>query len=141
MKYTLHFTLLLITFLLFSCNSSKETTETNTPINKTADVKTTGNRVIISAPVVPKPFVKKNGNATDIMEYYVSRSIQDYFIKFCESEVTFQDLEKVMYHEDESLNTLKLEVEFKNGEWDSCDELNRVQSRTGEYVVIYRILN
>ena len=140
MKHTLHFTLFLFTVLFFSCNSSKETIENNTPINKTADVKTTGNRVIISAPIIPKPFVKKNGEETDIMEYYVSRSIQDYFIKFCESEVTPQDLEKVMYQEDESLNTLKLEVEFKNGEWDSCDELNRVQSRTGEYVVIYRII-
>lgn len=139
MKLTKYITLLFLV-IFFSCNSSKETTETNTPINKTADVKTTGNRVIISAPIVPKTFVKKNGEETDIMEYYVSRSIQDYFIKFCESEVTLQDLEKVMYHEDESLNTLKLEVEFKNGEWDSCDELNRVQSRTGEYVVIYRII-
>lgn len=106
--------------------------------NKTPDLKSTENKVIITAPVVEKKFVKKNGEVTDITEFYIQRSIQDYFIKFCESKVTKKELSEALDNF-RLQGGLKMEVEFRNGLLDVCDGNLNQQSRTGKYAIIYRI--
>lgn len=129
--------------ILFFCLCTIScTSQTKQPMkkNKTADTSSGENKVIISAPLVLKSFVKKNGERTDLKEWYIQRSIQDYFIKFCESEVTRQELEAYLAEHGGPLNTAKLEVEFREGNWDICDENELMQSRVGAYVVIHRII-
>lgn len=110
-------------------------------MNMTIDQPSGENRVIISAPIVEKTFVNKNSKAGEYTELFLSRSIQDYFIKFCEGNVTREEIEKHI-SKDDFLPSLKLEVEFKEGLWDKCPEDEyEVQSRSGEYVVIYKIIN
>ena len=133
--------LFLVTFSLLiccvsSCTSSKEST-----IKKKRNISSADGKVIISAPIVSKPFIKKNGEPTDRTELYIRRSIQDYFIKFCESEVTREALEDHLSGINGLIKAVSLEVEFREGEWDVCDENLAQQSRIGEYVVIHRIVN
>jgi hypothetical protein len=107
---------------------------------KTADVSTGDKKVMVSAPLVLKSFVKKNGERTDLKEWYIQRSIQDYFIKFCESKVSREELEAYLTKQGSPLNIATLEVEFRKGEWDICEENELMQSRIGEYVIIHRII-
>lgn len=93
---------------------------------------------IVKVPVVEKPFLKKNGESTDRKEFYLQMSIQDYYIKFCESKVKEADLKERLDRQTGLIKTLKLEVEFKTGEWDRCGE-EAVQSRVGDYVIILRM--
>jgi len=95
---------------------------------------------IITAPIVKKNFVNKAGRTTDHVEYYIQRSIQDYYIKFCESNVSIKELNEKLESIDGDIKALQLEVEFRNGEWDICDENHEAQSRIGEYAVILKIL-
>ena len=79
----------------------------------------------------------KNPNQGDL---YFRLSTGDYFIKFCESDVTFDQIEPFIQNEFE-IKSVTLEIEFKEGEWDNCKEPGYVQSRTGPYVIIKKILN
>ena len=106
-------------------------------INKAEKLKS--NIQIVNVPVIEKPFIKKNGEPTDRKEFYLQTSIKDYYIKFCESKVKEADLKERLDRQTGSIKTLKLEVAFKTGEWDRCDE-EAVQSRVGDYVVIYQLL-
>lgn len=108
---------------------------------KQADPSTGPNTYIVTASVVLKSFIKKNGQATDKQEYYLRRSIQDYFIKFCESQVSREDLDLHLSQLDGFIKTAKLEVEFRDGAWDICEEEEMLQSRMGAYVIIHRILS
>lgn len=128
---------LVLGFLVCACASTQDATPVH---NKTADVATEDGKYIISAQIVSKNFVMKNGKVTEHSEYYVRRSIQDYFIKFCEGNVTTEELEKHLKKQKGELKSLTLEIEIKDGMWDSCDAENLVQSRTGPYIVIYRIV-
>lgn len=105
-------------------------------INKAEKLKS--NIQIVNVPIVEKPFIKKNGMPTDRKEFYLQMSIQDYYIKFCESEIKEADLKERLDRQTGPIKTLKLEVEFKKGEWDRCGE-EAVQSRVGDYVLIHRI--
>ena len=105
------------------------------------DEKTGEGTFIISAPVVEKTFINKRGKIQKFTDYYVQRSIQDYFIKFCESGITRKELEKALARQKDSLiKTLTMEVEIKKGFWDSCGP-ELVQSRTGAYMIIHRIIH
>ncbi len=85
--------------------------------------------------LIQKPFIKKNNVETDIQEYYLRCSIQDYFIKLCESNVSKEDL-------DQYLNKgISVEMDIVEGEWDSCPGDGEVQSRVGTYVVIKKIID
>ncbi len=95
---------------------------------------------IISSPVVYKNRIIK-GEVQETGDYYIQRSIQDYFIKFCESKVSIDELEKYLTDQESMIKVVKAEVEFHNGEWDSCDEEAKVASRTGEYVVLLRLID
>ncbi len=123
---------------IFSCNYQK----TMTTSNKAPNLKSENNTEIISAPIVYKSFVKKNGEETTEKEMYLQRSIQDYFIKFCESNVTQRQLETYLrdHRKNDLVQTVSLEVTFKKGEWDACDEDQSVQSRVGEYIIIHKII-
>ena len=79
--------------------------------------------------------------ATDLQEYYVRRSIQDYFIKFCESSISEEDLRTNLATIDSPIKALTIEVEFRNGSWDICDDEGEIaQSRIGKYIIIHQIL-
>lgn len=108
--------------------------------DKTADISSGMDKVIVTAPLVLKSFVKKNGELTDLKEWYIQRSIQDYFIKFCESKITRKELEDYLAQQGNPLNTAKLEIEFREGNWDICDDNELMQSRVGEYVIVHRIV-
>ena len=113
----------------------------NKTINKTKDVATGKKTYIISAPIVMKSFVTKRGEATGHKEMYIQRSIQDYYIKFCESKINQEDLENHLASIDSEIKMATLEVEFRNGEWDTCEPTTeQQQSRIGEYVIIHRII-
>ncbi len=107
---------------------------------KTVDTSSNDGKKIITAPIVLKSFIKKNGEPADFKEMYVQRSIQDYFIKFCESQVTRKELEDHLAASDGPINAVTLEVSFREGEWDVCEENERMQSRIGEYVIVHRIV-
>ena len=130
----LNFVVLLIAGMSLSCSTKKETVigvyDTPTPVVHT----------IITAPIVKKNFVNKAGKTTDHVEYYIRRSIQDYFIKICESNVSIKELNTHLDNIEGDVNVLQLEVEFRDGEWDICDENYEAQSRIGEYAVILKIL-
>lgn len=109
--------------------------------NKQADLPSDDGKYIISAPIVHKPFIKKNGQPTNHGEWYIRRSVQDYFIKFCESAITQEELTNALAQIDSPIKVLNLEVEFCDGEWDICDGNFGQQSRIGEYVVVHRIVS
>lgn len=108
--------------------------------NKRKDAISENNRFIISTPVVTKKFVKKNGEVTQKKEFYIRRSIQDYFIKFCESQISYQDLENHLKKVNGLIKVVALEIEFRNGDWDNCDSNLELQSRIGEYVIVHKII-
>lgn len=134
--------------LLFLCSISCKTISPQTQApqtdktmhNKTKDFSSGDNTYIISAPISEKYFYTKNGVRTDKKEYYIQRSIQDYFIKFCESKVSKEDLQEAWDKEEGFMKALKLEVEFRKGEWDNCGNQEPApQSRLGDYVVVHKI--
>jgi hypothetical protein len=108
--------------------------------NKTKDISSSEGKHIISVPVVIKNFVKKNGEMTTHKEFYIRRSIQDYYIKFCESKISRDDLENHLATMDNEIKIVTLEVEFLDGYWDICDDDFEQQSRMGAYVIIHRII-
>jgi len=126
----------MICFFLLSCAKQNKMVMAG---NKTEDELTRNGKKIITAPVVAKNFIKKNGQSASHTEMYIQRSIQDYFIKFCESKITREDLEKHLSGKG-FIKTATLEVEFREGSWDICDNNLEQQSRIGEYVVIHRII-
>lgn len=138
MKTYIYLTAVLLLFA--SCKKTVVTESTMGKIPKRADQKSGDNRVIISAEIVEKTFVNKAGKVTDKKEFYIRRSIQDYFIKFCESVVSRDELRTAWEKESGFIKTLRMEVEFRKGKWDDCGEEEvELQSRLGEYAVLHRI--
>ena len=131
--------LMSICALLSSCNVSKEK-QSDSAINKESDKKAEDGYAIISAELVKKNFVNKAGETSDIAEWYVRRSAGDYFIKFCESNVTPQEIEEALAKEEGLIKTLTLKVDFLEGEWDICEPSSIAQSRVGAYVAIKAIM-
>lgn len=89
-----------------------------------------------SCQLIEKEFVNKGGKMTEYKELYLSCSIQDYFIKICEGNVTAQELKKYIN------KVITVDMEIKDGMWDICsDDPAYAQSRTGTYVVIKKIVD
>lgn len=107
-------------------------------LNKRPDPLSDQGNPIIDTPIVKKEFINKKGVGTGVFEYYAQRSIQDYFIKFCESKISKKELEQALEAEKGLLKTVRLEVEYKEGNWDQCGK-ELVQSRTGSYIIIHSI--
>jgi len=137
--YKFHFLLLVIylSFVFMSCSTHLKS---DMGKKKVKDSQTNQGTSIIKAPVVFKNFVKKNGQVTDKKEAYIRRSIQDYFIKFCESKIELEALERSLAGIEGVIKAVTLEVEFRDGYWDICDENFNQQSRRGEYIIIHRII-
>lgn len=96
---------------------------------KTPDALSADGRRIISGPMV------KHGE-----DWYLQRSVQDYFIKFCESKISPQDVEDRLAEQDGFIKTLRLEVEYKKGNMDQCEgEEAKPGDREGEYLIVYKI--
>lgn len=124
-------------FLLTNCTSLK----TNPMVhNKTPDKKNKNGYLEFSCEVISKPFVNKRGQKTNRVDYYLRRSIQDYFIKFCESSISQSDLEShLKLQENKSIKMIRVEADFNEGSWDDCGQGDEVESRMGEYAIIKRI--
>ena len=105
-------------------------------MNKTPSERTEDGWEKVNVPVVVKNRTLKNGKVAGQKDYYLERSIADYYIKFCESDITREQFEaEYDKTEGDFIRTMNLEIQTKSGEWDACDE-NPVQSRVGEYVII-----
>jgi hypothetical protein len=127
-QYILVFSLILFSY---SCGVSENSTMEKHNKEPLSDSKN-----ILGGILVEHPFTSKNGETSEIMELYLRCSVQDYFIKFCESEVTPDQLKPFL---DKSVT---LEIEMKDGEWDNClTEDLHVQSRTGKYLAVKGIVN
>jgi len=120
-----------IAFLLFlsilACSESKEVSQGKSM--SLSDSKTT------TCQLVEKEFINKGGKATGHKELYLRCSIQDYFIKICAGNVSAEQLTPYIN------SGIEVEMEIKEGMLDHCStNLAQVQSRTGTYVVINRII-
>lgn len=102
------------------------------PVQKTPE----GTLEMISGEIVRLPFINKMGiSSKDAADFYLRASIQDYFIKFCESKITRELVQKF------EGRAVTLEVIKKNGNWDSCGVGHDEQSRTGIYIQVVQILS
>jgi len=88
-----------------------------------------------SCQLIEKEFTNKGGKVTGYKELYLRCSVQDYFIKICEGNVSVKDLKPYIN------SSITVEMEIRNGIWDHCDENPAYsQSRTGPYVIIKSIV-
>jgi len=118
----------ILSILVAACAETKPVVESDS--GRTMQISNTGTT---TCQLIEKPFIIKNGVESDIMELYLRCSVQDYFIKLCESDVTAKELR-------EYLNEgITVEMEIIDGEWDRCEGDGQVQSRIGTYVTIKSI--
>lgn len=83
------------------------------------------------AELIEVNFSNKIGEASELKELYLRCSVQDYFIKFCESGVTRAQLEPFVN------KGIKVKMTVVDGNWDICPgDFQDMQSRTGRYAVI-----
>ena len=115
-------TILTVSFLLLASGLwSQENTSEN-------------NSQTLNCQLVEKPFINKAGNVSENKELYLRCSVQDYYIKLCESDVA-QDV--LTPHLNEGV---AVEVEIREGNWDICPgDPEQMQSRVGKYAVILSI--
>jgi hypothetical protein len=133
-----HFSCYILIGLLFaSCSTPKEGIESGL---KTPNEKTERGTYIISAPIVYKNSMSKRNEVMEFKDVYIRRSIQDYYIKFCESMISRNELERHLNKISGDIKALTLEVQFREGEWDICEGDPIMQSRIGQYVIIYRVV-
>ena len=128
---------LFLGLIFSSCSTPKEEIENGL---KTPDETTERGTSIISAPIVYKNAVSKRNEVLEFKDVYIQRSIQDYYIKFCESMVSRAELEEHLNKIPGDIKALTLEVQFREGEWDICEGDPIMQSRIGQYVIIYRVI-
>ena len=123
--------------ILIACGTNETVVRNKTPDKKNEEKGT----YMISVPIVEKPIFIK-GEVQERTDLYIERSIQDYFIKFCESKVTRKEVEKALSTQTSFIKTLEIEIDYKEGEWDNCQENKeeKVVSRTGQYVIIHKII-
>lgn len=124
MKYSV-----IILILFFSCKNTSET-NINTTVKREKSITNT-----TSCQLIEKEFTNKAGKSTGIKELYLRCSIQDYFIKICESDITSEQLKPYLN------NGIEVEMEIKEGLYDNCHTTTeQVQSRIGTYVIIKKIV-
>jgi len=126
-----HFILVGLLIVISACGVSENSTMEKHNKEPLSDSKN-----ILDGILVEHPFSSKNGETSEIMELYLRCSVQDYFIKFCESAVTPYQLRPFLN------KSVALEIEMKDGEWDNClTEDVHVQSRIGKYLAVKGIVN
>ena len=97
---------------------------------------TDSDREVLTCQLIQKPFINKGGRDMGYKEYFLRCSIQDYFIKWCESDLKPEDVEAYLD------SGISVEVEIHQGNWDICPEdgHGEVQSRGGRYVTLHKIV-
>ena len=126
-----HYILVGLLIVISACGVSENSTMEKHNKEPLSDSKN-----ILGGILVEHPFSSKNGETSEIMELYLRCSVQDYFIKFCESSVTSDQLKPFLN------KSVALEIEMKDGEWDNClTEDVHVQSRIGKYLAVKGIVN
>ncbi|MGB0882268.1 MAG: hypothetical protein ACPGSO_04900 [Vicingaceae bacterium] len=117
--------LTLIILLFSSCKNTAEISNSNKTINSNTT----------TCQLIEKEFINKIGKSTGVKELYLRCSIQDYFIKICESNITYKELKPYLN------KGIEVEMEIKKGLFDKCNtNLKDIQSRTGTYVIIKKII-
>ncbi|MEM9542024.1 MAG: hypothetical protein AAGA60_21325 [Cyanobacteria bacterium P01_E01_bin.42] len=100
--------------------------------------------VIIRGAIVEREFVDKAGRPRGFSELYFRIAGDNYFIKFCESNVSRDELERHLDRLATSNlagdNEIALEVEIREGLWICYSGGPIPQSRIGRYVIIHRIV-
>lgn len=130
-----HFYILIVSLTVLSCSSVNNTQGDKQIQNK--ESMATNNTM--SGQLVKKEFTNKIGEGNGIYEYYFRASIQDYFIKFCESKVAKAEIEALNLSE---FDTFTVEAEIVEGEWDICpDDPAEMQSRIGKYLRIIKVID
>lgn len=109
-------------------------------MKKNMDKRTANGHLLITAEVIEKARTDKRGEIISGADLYVRRSVQDYFIKFSESAVTEEGIKKAMGRIKQNIKSLTMEIEIRNGLWESCDGKETEQSRMGAYIVIHRLI-
>ena len=131
---------LLIYLLLGALACKPQQVQTKMEPHKKSTNSSADNRYIISAIIVKKQGNNKAGKALKQQDFYIRMSVQDYFIKFCESNINKATLEKALESQADAFqNSIKLEISYEDGLWDACDN-HEIQSRVGPYVVIHQIM-
>ena len=110
-------------------NNSEQNNHQSMSVDKVAD------QGHLTCQLVEKEYVNRMGKSSGLKELYLRCSIQDYFIKICESDVIKDAL--IPY-----LNKgIKVKVTILDGDWDICpNEEHELQSRVGKYVIIHEII-
>jgi hypothetical protein len=87
------------------------------------------------ATVVKVPFINKRGKEVEGMsDLYLQKDGKKYFIKFMGGKVLRKDVENYLEKE------ITVELSLQKGNLDTNDGNNYQQSRVGEYVLLYKIV-
>lgn len=81
--------------------------------------------------LIEKHFVNKAAKMQEWTELYLRCSMDDYFIKFCESNVSAKELRPYVGE------GIAVKMEIRQGLWDHCNENPAyAQSRGGPYAIL-----
>lgn len=119
-----------ILMLFFVITSCKNNTKKIALREKSIDSEVT------NCQLIEKTFFNKIGvENIEMKELYLRCSIQDYYIKLCETKVHKSDLLKYLN------KGISVKMEIREGNWDTCpNDYPNAQSRIGNYVVISEII-
>ncbi len=129
-----------LTFItLISCNMQKKSELTNNEkMEVPATNKTSKGIDIISGEIVEKALTNSLDIDKNQKEFYIRCSVQDYFIKFCESDISKEQLLKY-FDPNKLINPITVKGKIVHGLLDTCPNKAYTKSRIGYYVVIYSI--
>jgi len=127
--------IILLAFITFSCVGNKSNQlEQN---SKSKSIQSIGNEYIkLTGLLIQKKYADLSGKRFDENEWYLRCSVQDYFIKFCESEISKKEIDNLYVGEFEAIT---IEVKIKNGNWDDCTD--KLKNRNGKYIILHKIIN
>ena len=135
---------LIVSILLLSVSWYDRQQVEAIPIALENDEIPNNNTRIVRGAIVTREFVDKAGRPRGVSELYFQIAGDDYFIKFCESNVSRDELERYLDRlaafNPAGDNAISLEIEIRRGLWICHDGLELLQSRVGRYVVIHGIV-
>lgn len=123
--------IIIVTVLILSCGIScstpKEQDQTQNSANKTEST--------MKGKIISENFINKGGKEINTMQdLYFQTEDETYFIKFMDSNISFEEAKKLIDQ------PIEIEGEVREGLWDVPDDNPQyAQSRTGYYVVIFKI--
>ena len=106
---------------------------------KKPDTKTENNTVIISGEII-LAVCDENKDENRVEEFFIRRSIQDYFINLAQSKIKSEDLRPYVSKSYEDIITAKLEVDYVEGKWHQCSGMFGPREHEGIYVVVHKII-